>query len=74
MPVIKVCFTNKKMGKMCMYVFMNSTYSPFLTAVIHRNQWKSQLNKKKTSSCLFLPIKAILVSGMLVLVSKLKSL
>lgn len=38
MPVVWVCFTNKKMGKMCMYMFMNSTYSPFLTAVIHRNQ------------------------------------
>lgn len=35
-------------GSVCMYmcVFMNSAYNPFLAAVIHRNQWKSQLNRK----------------------------
>lgn len=45
-----------------------------LTAVIHRNQWKSHLNKKRHPPAFFLPTAATLVSSVLVLVSKLKIL
>lgn len=66
MPAIWVCFTNKKMDKMCvcMCVFMNS-------AVLHGNQWKRQLNKKSRPPACFYQT---LVSSILVLMSKLESL
>lgn len=48
-------FFTKKMEEMgvCMCVFISSAYNPFLTAVIHRNQWKRQLKKKHPTACFY---------------------
>lgn len=75
-PIICSCFTSKKMKEVCAHVCVHVfslQHIPYCS-YMQESVEETAEQKKKKSSCLFLPIAATLVLTVLVLVSKLQSL